>query len=266
MADDSAKSPAESIGYVQVGEWFGHPRGLTVLVLTAMWEQFSYYGMRALLVYYMTKQLLLGQRRASLIYGAYTAFVYLTPIIGGVLADRWVGRRRSVITGGCVMAVGHVLMTSEPLFYLALVTIGIGNGLFLPSLPSQIRGLYSDGDPRGRAAYIYYYIGVNLGAFLAPLAIGTIGEFFGWHWGFGLAGIGMGVGVAIYLTGRRWLPVGDGQMVRAACTRGAEDLRLGSSAMRRLGLLGLIACVAVVFRAAYEQVGNSLPLWIDQTG
>ena len=123
-------------------EWFGQPRGLTILFLTEMWEKFSYYGMRALLVYYMTKQLLLGQEKASFIYGAYTAFAYFTPIFGGVIADRWLGKKRAVIIGGSVMAVGHFMMAFEPLFYPALATIALGNGLFLPSLPSQINDLY----------------------------------------------------------------------------------------------------------------------------
>ena len=122
--------------------WFGQPRGLTILFLTEMWEQFSYYGMRALLVYYMTKQLLIGQERASFIYGSYTAMAYFTPIFGGMIADRWLGKRRAVIIGGSIMAAGHFMMTFEPLFYLALATIALGNGLFLPSLPSQINDLY----------------------------------------------------------------------------------------------------------------------------
>jgi POT family proton-dependent oligopeptide transporter len=117
--------------------WFGQPRGLTILFLTEMWEQFSYYGMRALLVYYMTKQLLLGQEKASFIYGIYTAIAYFTPIFGGMIADRWLGKRRAVIIGGSIMAAGHFMMTFEPLFYPALATIAIGNGLFLPSLPSK---------------------------------------------------------------------------------------------------------------------------------
>ena len=122
--------------------WFGQPRGLTILFLTEMWEIFSYYGMRALLVYYMTKQLLIGQEKASVIYGAYAAFAYFTPIFGGLIADRWLGKRRAVIIGGSIMAAGHFMMTFEPLFYPALATIALGNGLFLPSLPSQINGLY----------------------------------------------------------------------------------------------------------------------------
>ena len=116
--------------------WFGQPRGLTILFLTNMWEQFSYYGMRALLVYYMTRQLLISQQNSSFIYGTYTAFAYFTPIIGGAIADRYLGKKRAVIIGASTMAAGHFMMAFAPLFYVALATIALGNGLFLPSLPS----------------------------------------------------------------------------------------------------------------------------------
>ena len=171
--------------------WFGHPRGLSVLFLTEMWEMFSFFGMRALLVYYMTKHLDMDQEYASLVYGAYAAFVYFTPVFGGMVADRWLGKRNAVMIGGATMALGHFMMASEPLFYPALATIALGNGLFLPSLASQIEGLYRDGDPRSKSAYNIYYVGVNLGAFLAPLICGTLGEAYGWHWGFAAAGFGM---------------------------------------------------------------------------
>src|ERR1700727_1311829 len=128
--------------------WFGQPRGLTILFLTEMWSQFSYYGMRALLVYYMTKQLLIGQEKASFIYGIYTALAYFTPILGGVIADRWLGKRRAVIIGGSIIAGGPFMMGFGPAFYFALATIALGNGLFLPSLPSQINDLYRADDPR----------------------------------------------------------------------------------------------------------------------
>ncbi len=174
-----------------------------------MWEIFSYYGMRALLVYYMTKQLLIGQEKASLIYGTYTAIAYFTPIFGGLIADRWLGKRRAVIIGGSIMAAGHFMMTFEPLFYLALATIALGNGLFLPSLPSQIDGLYRADDPRRGWAYNVYYVGINIGGFLAPLICGTLGELYGWHWGFGAAGVGMLLGLIIYVLGGKYLPEQD---------------------------------------------------------
>jgi POT family proton-dependent oligopeptide transporter len=246
-----------------VSDWFGQPRGLTILFLTDMWEQFSFFGMRALLVYYMVKQLLIGQQHASFIYGLYAGAVYFTPILGGIVCDRWLGRRNSVIVGGSIMALGHFMMAFEPLFYFALATIALGNGLFLPSLPSQINGLYREDDPRRRSAYNVYYVGVNIGAFLAPFVVGTVGEVYGWHWGFTIAGIGMIAALVIYVLGGRYLPPESRETRRTETTlslraRGVEGL------WPRLALLGGIAGVVVVFRAAYEQVGNTLPLWIEQ--
>lgn len=239
--------------------WFGQPRGLTILFLTNMWELFSYYGMRTLLVYYMTKELLFAQEKSSFIYGSYTALAYFTPILGGALADRWLGKRNAVIIGGSVMAVGHFLMTFEPLFYVALATIALGNGLFLPSLPSQINDLYRADDPRRGRAYNVYYVGLNIGGFLAPLVCGTLGEVYGWHYGFGAAGIGMFVGLIIYVLGRGYLPPDSRTRVRTAA---AADERGGNGA--RLWLLLLcVGLAATIFRGAYEQIGNTLPLWID---
>ena len=239
--------------------WFGHPRGLSVLFLTEMWEMFSFFGMRALLVYYMTKHLDLGQEYSSLVYGAYAAFVYFTPVFGGMVADRWLGKRNAVMIGGATMALGHFMMASEPLFYPALVTIALGNGLFLPSLASQIEGLYRDGDPRSKSAYNIYYVGVNLGAFLAPLVCGTLGETFGWHWGFAAAGFGMLISLVIYLAGARYLPP---EPARDGAARAARP-PLDRAARERFALLIGIAAIVVVFRGAYEQVGNTIALWAD---
>jgi POT family proton-dependent oligopeptide transporter len=245
----------------QTKDWFGQPRGLTILFLTEMWEIFSYYGMRVLLVYYVTKQLAFSQQSASLIYGSYNAFIYFTPIIGGIICDRWLGRRNSVLLGGSIMALGHFMMAFEPLFFVALATIGIGNGLFLPALPSQIPGLYSHDDPRRKTAYNYYYLGINLGGFLAPLGCGTVGELYGWHWGFTLAGIGMVSGLVIYILGGRYLPP---EPPRAPPV--ADSMRQPwheGGAARRFALLAGICGVVIVFRIAYEQVGNTLPLWTE---
>ena len=238
--------------------WFGQPRGLTILFLTNMWEQFSYYGMRALLIYYMTKQLLLSQGSASFIYGAYTACAYFTPILGGAIADRWLGRRRAVIIGASIMAAGHFMMAFETLFYAALATIALGNGLFLPSLPSQVGDLYSARDPRRGWAYNVYYVGINVGGFLAPLICGTLGEVYGWHYGFGAAGIGMLLGLVIYLTGQRHLPPEPPR--HAAPVEGAA--RWGDHRHVFALLLG-VGLAVTVFRGAYEQVGNTVALWAD---
>jgi POT family proton-dependent oligopeptide transporter len=248
---------------IQDKTWFGQPRGLTILFLTNMWELFSYYGMRALLVYYMTKQLLFAQEKASFIYGTYTAMAYFTPILGGAIADRWLGKRRAVILGGSIMAVGHFLMAFEPLFYVALATIALGNGLFLPSLPSQINDLYRAEDPRRGRAYNVYYVGLNLGGFLAPLVCGTLGEVYGWHYGFGAAGIGMFVGLMIYVAGQKYLPQeARRQAAVVAPDAASTDNAAGSPGRLWLLLLG-VGIAATIFRGAYEQIGNTLPLWID---
>ncbi len=143
-----------------------------------------------------------------------------------MIADRYLGKRRAVIIGASIMAAGHFMMAFEPLFYVALATIALGNGLFLPSLPSQINDLYSGDDPRRGWAYNVYYVGINIGGFLAPLICGTLGELYGWHYGFGAAGIGMVAGLMIYLTGQRYLP--PEQAAQSRCGKGDQARRIGS--------------------------------------
>jgi POT family proton-dependent oligopeptide transporter len=252
-----AAAPPES---TRGTNWFGHPRGLTILFLTEMWDQFSFFGMRALLVYYMTKQLLISQTHSSYIYGLYSSFVYFTPLIGGVIADRWLGRRNAVIIGGSIMALGHFLMAFESFFYVALATIAIGNGFFLPSLSSQINELYAPDDPRRATAYNIYYVGINLGAFLAPFVCGTVGELYGWHWGFMLAGVGMLIGMATYLGGSRYLPANDRKAQKQPAVAPVQPQKLKLEIY--LLFLAVIAIV-VIFRASYEQSGNTLALWAD---
>jgi len=250
-------------------DWFGQPRGLTILFLTETWDTFSFYGMRALLVLYMTKHLMFSQQSASWIYGCYAAMIYLTPVFGGIIADRWLGRRKSVLLGGGIMAIGHFMMAFESMLMPALATIAIGNGLFLPSLPSQIDSLYERDDPRRKSAYNVYYVGVNLGALAAPLVIGTIGELFGFHWGFAVAGVGMIVGLATYVAGSRYLPPDSRAEVKSANGLGGEGTVRVKAALdraaivRRYVLLLTIAAVVVIFRGAYEQLGNTVALWAD---
>jgi POT family proton-dependent oligopeptide transporter len=237
--------------------WFGQPKGLTILFLTEMWEKFSFFGMRALQVYYMTKQLHYSQASASLVFGTYAAGVYLTPIFGGLIADRWMGRRKAVILGGSLMALGHFMMASEALFFAAMAVIAIGNGLFLPNLPSQVNLLYRKGDPRAGSAFNVYYVGINLGGFLAPLICGTLGELYGWHYGFGAAGIGMCLGLAIYTWGGKYLPaeasrvVGRSEAVEPGDGRGNIPLLIG------------VSLAVMLFRTAYEQTGNTFAIWAD---
>ena len=213
--------------------YFGHPAGLFVLFFTEMWERFSYYGMRALLVLYMTSYLikdpaktaqvfgfdtlrhllevgfgpLATQPLASQIYGLYTGFVYLSPFFGGILADKVWGQKKTVYVGGILMAIGHFLMAMENMFLIALFFLILGNGAFKPNISTQVGNLYPAGDPRRDGAFTIFYMGINLGAFFSPLVCGTLGQKFGWHYGFGAAGIGMLGGLAIYHFGRHLLPL-----------------------------------------------------------
>ena len=262
---------------------FGHPRGLTYLFATEMWERFSYYGMRALLTLYMVKYLfqpghaesvigyaqlkgayesLLGplgvQPFASHIYGDYTALVYLTPILGGLLADRVLGQRRTVLLGASLMAVGHFMMASERLMLLALLVLILGNGAFKPNISTQVGLLYPPGDPRRDRAFSIFYVGINLGAFLSPLVCGTLAIAFGWHYGFAAAGIGMLIGLAIYLWGSPALPSDGfdrGQMEPSA--------PLNAEERRRLGAIAILFVPVTLFWATYEQQGNTIALWAE---
>jgi len=189
------------------GTFLGHPKGLYVLFFTEMWERFSYYGMRAILILYMTNYFLWNQEDASRVYKWYTALVYFTPLLGGYLADRFLGNRRAVIIGAVLMAIGHFLMAFEAyaVFVSALIFLIIGNGFFKPNMSTQVGRLYPANDPRRDGAYTIFYMGINLGAFLSPLVCGTLGEKLGYHWGFSAAGVGMVAGLLIYLAGQRWI-------------------------------------------------------------
>ncbi len=180
----------------------GHPVGLFTLFFAEMWERFSYYGMRALLTLYMIKGFLgYGDSQAYEVYGAYTAMVYMTPFIGGLLADRILGRRLAVVIGGVLMAAGHLLMTveSEWPFFFALALLICGNGLFKPNVSTIVGSLYKPGSPRRDDGFNVFYMGINLGAAMAPLLCGYVGETYGWHYGFGLATIGMMIGLAVFV-------------------------------------------------------------------
>jgi len=190
----------------------GHPRGLFVLFYAEMWERFSYYGMRALLVLYLTKHWLYGDGPANLIYGAYGALVYIVPVLGGVVADRWLGQRKAVIFGGVLLALGHLLMAvegsggqSDPainVFWAALAFIIVGSGFLKANISVIVGQLYRLTDVRRDGAYTIFYMGVNVGAALGTILVGYLGETIGWAYGFGLAGIGMICGLIIFIVGR----------------------------------------------------------------
>ena len=178
-----------------------HPRALTYLLFTETWERFSFYGMKALLVFYLTKSFSFSDKAAYVIYGSYAALVYATPVLGGLLADRLLGFRKAVLIGGVLMALGHFAMAVPNLqvFYVALALLICGNGFFKPNISSLVGRLYGADDPRRDSAFTLFYMGINLGAFLAPIACGYLGERLGWHWGFGLAGVGMLLGLFVFL-------------------------------------------------------------------
>ena len=237
---------------------FGHPPGLTVLFLTQMWAEFSFFGLQALLVYYMTKHLGFSQSKSSLIYGIYGAAAFFSPFFGGLIADRWLGRTASVIAGGTMMMLGHFAMAFEALLFPALALVALGNGLFIPPLATQVGSLYADNDPRKAYAYSAYYMGINLGGLLAPLVCGTLGELYGWHWGFAAAGVGMAIGLAVYLGYLRFLPA------EPARARRDETRSIGGTPIdsAKLKTLFLLVAMVVLFRVGYEQSGNVIALWV----
>ena len=267
---------------------FGHPRGLTFLFTTEMWERFSYYGMRSLLVLYMTKFLLLSdhsnnvfglaalkraleglfgplevQPLSSQIWGLYTGLVYFTPIFGGLLADRVLGQRRTVVIGAVLMAIGHFMMAVEQLFLFALLALILGSGCFKPNISTQVGGLYAPGDPRRDRAYSIFYVGINLGAFLAPLVCGTLGEKAGWHYGFAAAGVGMLIGLCIYLYALPLLPAD--ALHKAKSEQAARQAAKPLAANERRAIFTLLALLIpnTLFWATYEQMGNTVILWAD---
>ncbi|HZZ32738.1 MAG TPA: peptide MFS transporter [Phenylobacterium sp.] len=210
--------------------FFGHPKGLAYLAFTEAWERFSYYGMQTLLVLYMVHQLLLpghieniagfvpfraviehghpmsNQALASAVFGLYAGLVYFTPFFGGILADRVLGRSRTIILGACLMAIGHFLMAFDQSFLLALVCLMLGTGCFKGNIATQVGHLYSETDNRRADAFQIFYLGINAGVIVSPFIVGTLAEKVAWHWGFGAAGVGMIVSLIIYLSGRRYLP------------------------------------------------------------
>lgn len=223
-----------------------------------MWERFSYYGMRALLVLYMTKQLFYADSKAYGVYGAYTALVYAFPVIGGMLADRLLGYRRGIILGGILMALGHFMMAvpNEIAFYIALALLCLGNGFFKPNVSSLVGKLYEQGDPRRDSGFTIFYMGINLGAFFSPIVCGFIGEMFGWHFGFSLAGIGMVIGLGVFLKGQK-LFEDKGLPPNPALLN--KKVFAGFKAHHTLYLCSALAIPLVAFALNHNQyVGNSL--------
>ena len=250
----SDAASAVSIEYFD-RRFFGHPRGLATLFLTEMWERFSYYGMRALLILFMTASPAIGGLgfdvpKAAAIYGLYTASVYLSGLPGGWVADQLLGLRNAVLVGGVLIAFGHYFLIFHHLsfFYLGLVLIVLGTGLLKTNISAIVGQLYAPGDVRRDAGFSIFYMGINLGGFLAPLACGYLGQRVGWHWGFGLAALGMTVAVVQFALGRKHLGL-------------AAVSRIPSEAKRRATLhflSGVLLCSVIGFSVL------GISKWIDR--
>ncbi|MFL6773587.1 MAG: peptide MFS transporter, partial [Sphingomicrobium sp.] len=263
--------------------FLGHPKGLGFLGFTEACERFSYYSMQTLLVLYMVKYLLLpehvgkvvgldwlrswhypgldGQPLSSAIFGDYTSLVYLTPILGGIIADKLTGRRIALVVGAVVMALGHFLMAFEPAFLFALLSLIIGVGLFKGNIATQVGELYSEHDLRRAMAFQIFYIFINVSVIAAPLVSGTLGQKVGWHWGFGCAGVVMVLGLIIYLSGRRWLPA-DNRPARR--TDAAPREKLSRSDWTCLIYLLILIPVLAISLLTNQEIFNAYLVWGDQ--
>lgn len=228
--------------------FFGHPRGLATLFFTELWERLSYYGMRGILVLFMTAPAVAGglgfdTMKAGAIYGLYTSLVYMTALPGGWVADRVMGQRRAVFWGGVIITLGHFSMAIPGMstFYLGLLLIAVGTGLLKPNISTMVGDLYPEGGARRDAGFSIFYMGINVGALVAPLVVGTLGEKVNWHLGFAAAGIGMVAGLIQYVLGGRHLgsagEVSDAPEARAGRSQAAKQLVLGIGAVVAVGLV-----------------------------
>ena len=256
--------------------WFGQPRGLSTCFFTEMWERFSFYGLRALLILYMTAAAANGglgfsTEHAASIYGWYTFGVYAAAIPGGIIADRWLGQYRSVLWGGVIIALGHFSLAFPSLttFYLGLALIVIGTGLLKPNISTMVGSLYDQSDARRDAGFSIFYMGINVGAFIAPLIVGTLGQRVDWHVGFGCAGIGMTLGLIQYVAGKRnLLPalerLGQSETRPAAAASAEPWWRFTPQEWKRVLAIAVLFVFSSIFWAAFEQAGSSLNLFADR--
>ena len=244
-----------------------HPKGLYLLFFTEMWERFSYYGMRALLVLYMIQSLFYSTEKAGNVYGLYTGFVYLTPILGGYIADKFLGQRRCVTVGAILMCIGLFALASGygGLFIPALFFMVIANGFFKSNISSILGILYGDNNELKDRAFTIFYMGINLGAFFSPLICGTIAFKYGFNWGFAFAGIGMLIGVIIYKLFENKL-LGDcglnPQKINPEKT-GSAKITIDKEEMKRIAALFILMLFTIVFWTCYEQAGCSLTLFAE---
>ncbi|HSQ45336.1 MAG TPA: peptide MFS transporter, partial [Lutibacter sp.] len=249
---------------------WGHPKGLYILFFTEMWERFSYYGMRAIFILYLTAKTTeanagLGWDKVSALelYGWYTMLVYVMSVPGGLLADRWLGQKKTVMLGGVLLCIGHFILAFDALwaFYSGIAFIILGVGALKPNISSMVGGLYQQGDLKRDSAFTIFYIGINIGAFAAPLLVGYVGEVINWHYGFGLAGIGMAIGQIVYVWGQKYLTT-VGNFVPAQREIGTNrSIPLTSVEKDRMIVLVLSFLIVIVFWGAYEQAGGLMNLY-----
>jgi len=257
-------------------QWLGHPRGLFTLFFTEMWERFSYYGMRALLVLYMTGSTIqpgLGfpVKYAMHIYALYTFLVYVAGVPGGWIADNYLGHKRAVLVGGIVIACGHFSMAVPrlPFFYFGLGLIIIGTGFLKTNVSTIVGSLYRKDDPRRDSAFSIFYMGINLGAAISPIIVGWLGQKLNWHIGFGAAGVGMIFGVMQYIAGQKYL-VAVSEEEKAVTTRiVAPEVTESNEPFTpadwgRIGAVVIVSLFALIFWAGFEQAGSSLNLFADR--
>lgn len=250
--------------------WFGHPAPLSTLFFTEMWERFSYYGMRALLVLYMVAPLDKGGlgfdvAKAAAVYGMYTAMVYATSLPGGWIADRFIGHYAAVFLGGVIITAGHIALTFSGMeaFYGGLFLIVIGTGLLKPNITTLVGLLYDENDERRDSGFSIYYMGVNLGAFMAPLVCGTLGQQVGWHYGFGAAAVGMAAGLVQLYFGRSAFHAIRERTQKAQAMAAQLGQVLSKDEWKRLAVLAILFVFNALFFAAFEQAGSSLNLFAD---
>ena len=252
-----------------------HPKALYFLFTIEMWERFSYYGMRALLVLYMVKYLLFSTEKAGNVYGIYTGLVYLTPLIGGYIADRYLGQKICIIIGAILMMIGHFAMSISdlPFFYSALGLLIVGSGFFKPNISTMVGQLYEKNDPRRDGGFTIFYMGINLGAFLSPLICGTLGEKVSFHYGFAAAGVGMLIGLLIFMWGQnKYIKlVGnapaceDIMLVKDHHQKTTCDLPLAKDEKQRIAVIFIMMFFCIFFWASFEQAGSSLTLFAERS-
>lgn len=252
----------------------GHPPGLFILFFTEMWERFSYYGMRAILVLFLVSKADGANPgygwtdgEALSLYGTYTMLVYLASIPGGLLADRIFGQKKAVLIGGILLCLGHGILAVDGVwaFYTGLGLIIAGVGMLKPNISTMVGGLYKPGDDRRDAGFTIFYIGINVGAFLSALIVGYVGQRIGWHYGFGLAGIGMLLGQLVYMWGQKYL-TGVGDFIGTSASPDNKDFNrpINSIEKDRMIVMFLSFLLIIVFWGAFEQAGGLLNLYADQ--